>query len=443
MESPIIIAGGGAAGRAAAQTLLAGTSAPLLHIAGPQAEAIDRTLVDKAIMTGRVTAERAAAMRPPLDGLVTRFDTVETVELLGAPERPGTGESPDVRAGTAAGPRVRVVLGSGEQMEARGLVLATGSVPRRLEVPGAAQWTADGRMTTLHAVADADAIRLRLETTGPARVLVSGAGLVGSEAASLLHEAGHTITLVASSSNPGAAALGTALATRMADLHRAAVDARFGTPIVALRADGAVLSDGAEVPADLVIVAHGAVPRLPHGWWTGPASEAAAGASGAAGLPVDDRLRVRGALSVGAAEATVDIADGDGDVADGDGGAAAADAVVGVVAAGAIARWGPPPHRIDHWDDAEAQGAHAARTLLHDLGAGEDPGPYRSWSPWSARIHGRRFAGFGHPLPGAQWRTVTDEPLLVEAVAPDGHVSAVAGLDAGRALRDRAAAVCA
>src|SRR5699024_11331278 len=77
-DAPIVIAGGGAAGRAAAQALLAaeGQPLPLLHLAGPAGEAIDRTVVDKAIMTGRLTAERAQSMRPPLEGLETREDTL-------------------------------------------------------------------------------------------------------------------------------------------------------------------------------------------------------------------------------------------------------------------------------------------------------------------------------------------------------------------------------
>ena len=40
------------------------------------------------------------------------------------------------------------------------------------------------------------------------------------------------------------------------------------------------------------------------------------------------------------------------------------------MAAGDVARWPHPVHgsvRIEHWDNAQDQGAHAARTLLADL----------------------------------------------------------------------------
>ncbi|MHA7224347.1 hypothetical protein ACX80S_18915 [Arthrobacter sp. RHLT1-20] len=45
----------------------------------------------------------------------------------------------------------------------------------------------------------------------------------------------------------------------------------------------------------------------------------------------------------------------------------------------------PPPraptppgqlYGIDHWDAAAAQGAHAARAVLHDITGAPDPGPY-------------------------------------------------------------------
>jgi 3-phenylpropionate/trans-cinnamate dioxygenase ferredoxin reductase subunit len=40
--------------------------------------------------------------------------------------------------------------------------------------------------------------------------------------------------------------------------------------------------------------------------------------------------------------------------------------------------------RIDHWSDAAAQGEHAARTMLADLGAGTHPGDYQPRAPFTA-----------------------------------------------------------
>lgn len=429
---PIVVVGGGAAGRAAAQELLASDAGrPILHLTGPATEAIDRTMVDKAIMTGRLSPDRAMAMRPPLDGATTREDCV-----LAVAEAPG-------------GWSVRL---PGEEVVAAAVVVATGSQPYRLEVPGADAWAAAGRLSTLHSVADALRIRELVEGVDGARVLVTGAGLVGAEAASLMTAAGHRVTLVARSALPGAAAWGPEIAQRLARIHDAAVETHWATRIVSLDEGIAVLDDGTAVEADLVIAAHGARPRIPEG-----VPALADGASAPGGVPVDDRLRVRGAAAPMVAA---------GAIAQHGGGAAGAGDRVGE--RDRVDERGGS-YRIDHWDDAEAQGTHAARTLLHALDRAEDPGPFRPRSPWSARVHGHQLAGFGHPVPGTVERVVEADPLLVEFRAPGGEeeplrpagtahpeggaraaeasgdpnpsaVSAVVGLDAGRTLRDHARA---
>ncbi|GAA2087111.1 FAD-dependent oxidoreductase [Brevibacterium salitolerans] len=499
----LVVAGGGAAGRAAAAALVAAlgphdpqevsSAVPrpederpwrVLHLTGPEGEAVDRTMVDKAVMTGRLTPEKAAALRPPLAGAETSAARLVRVDIAGTPaDQSGSGPCPAprerpgsaVRADTA--PLLRLTLESGAELEAAALIVATGSAPHQLEVPGAGAWRSAGRLSSLHTVEDA--VRIRALVAGaqrrdsspanrPLRVVVSGTGLVGAEAASLLREAGCAVTLVARSVLPAARSLGEPVARRLASLHSAAVDARWGVritelgsvPTVAGGPGAVLLSDGTQVAADLVVAAHGSVPAPPAGLRAGDSAEAmgadgpavpgwgSAGAadSGAesvltAGLPVDSRLRLRGA----AAEAA-----GLGDAAAGAGAPAASGAgvwasshdpePVPVWAAGAVAvHAGETAYRIDHWDDAEAQGAHAARSLLHAFAGGEDPGPYSPVSPWSARIHGHQLAGFGAVVPGVQVHTVSEDPLLVEFAAPvDGRVRAVVGLDAGRSLRDHA-----
>lgn len=489
MDSPIVVAGGGAAGRAAVQTLLTLTDQPIVHLAGPSGEAIDRTLVDKALMTGRVSPDRAVAMRPPLDGVDTRFDILASVaevpagsdtavaevpacsdtavaevpvgSISDAAGAAGAGEAlagPDIAARPGRGSsRLALSLGFGGVLGAAGLIVATGSTPRCLDVPGVDEWARAGRISTLHSVTDALRIREFLEGGEGARVLVSGTGLVGAEAASLLTEAGHHVTLVARSAVPGAAGLGATIAGRLATIHEGAVETRWGTWVVALREGVAALSDGSEVEADLVVVAHGAEPRIPEGLLRdetpddrarpddsghGSGGHDGSGHGSSPGESRPDASRPDGSRGDGSARgAGHDTAAGAGVPVDDRLRAAGWE---NVLAAGAIARFGPQPYRVDHWDDAEAQGAHAARTLLHDLGDGDDPGPYRPWSPWSARIHGHQLAGFGHPLPGSTERIVSEDPLLVEftsAADGAGTVCAVVGLDAGRALRDHARGV--
>ncbi|WP_035281724.1 FAD-dependent oxidoreductase [Brevibacterium album] len=529
----VVIAGGGAAGRAAAGALVAGLAesrsrgsgpgiARIVHLTGPAAEAIDRTMVDKALMTGRLTPERAVSLRPPVEGVETRDAHLLRVEH--------TGE------GTGSAAPLRLVLSGGEVLDAAALIVATGSAPRTLDVPGAADWREAGRLTSLHSAADALRIRGLVEAAAEAqsrlRVIVSGTGLVGSEAAGLLSGADCEVTLVSRSAVPGAEVLGEPIARALADAHSAAVDARWGARIASLDAPpaggapGAVrLDDGTRLEAGLVIAAHGAEPLLPLGL-EGLAGEArkqevvsaAHGTSAVQGTvharsaeAVQDTAAARGAE--GAQDATASTGAG-GDVLTRVGFRAARGLPVDgslrvmsgspglpIWAAGAVAAhagraegFGEPGADdrwlVDHWDDAEAQGAHAARAVLAAFsgadaegalradaegalhtdaqgapraraggdghrtaaaGAGvrsaaaEAPGsagryaPYVPTSAWFARIHGRQLAGFGAVRPGLVPRTVSEEPLLVEFADPrSGRVEAVVGLDAGRALRAHA-----
>ncbi|MBM6546159.1 hypothetical protein JNO54_08400 [Janibacter sp. YIM B02568] len=86
-------------------------------------------------------------------------------------------------------------------------------------------------------------------------------------------------------------------------------------------------------------------------------------------------------------------------------------------------------YRIDHWDDATAQGAHAASTLLHDLGLANDPGPYVPTSLFSARIHGHTLTGAGHPGLADAARIASTDPLLI-VHERNGLPIAATGLDA-------------
>ncbi|MGH3969564.1 MAG: FAD-dependent oxidoreductase, partial [Mycobacterium sp.] len=114
------------------------------------------------------------------------------------------------------------------------------------------------------------------------------------------------------------------------------VDLRVGVGVDAFVGNGRVeavrLSDGAQIPADLVVVGLGVTPATD--WLAG------------SGLRIDGGLVCD---ATGAAEGGTDV-----------------------VAAGDVARWWHPLYeqhlRIEHWDHAARQGAAAARTLL----AGKD-----------------------------------------------------------------------
>lgn len=143
------------------------------------------------------------------------------------------------------------------------LVLATGSEPRRLDVPGA---DLDG-VAYLRTLGDSD--RLRAALTADRRVVVVGGGWIGLEVAAAGRAAGAHVTVLVRDVLPLVGVLGPELAALFADLHREhGVDLRTRADVVEIVAagdctsvGGVALEDGTVVPADLVVVGIGAAPR--------------------------------------------------------------------------------------------------------------------------------------------------------------------------------------
>jgi 3-phenylpropionate/trans-cinnamate dioxygenase ferredoxin reductase component len=229
-----------------------------------------------------------------------------------------------------------LVLADGERLASDGLVIATGATPRRL--PGTDRI---GGVHTLRTLDDCLAVRADLDA-GARRVVVVGAGFIGSEVAATCRSRGLDVTILEALPVPLGQALGAEMGTVMGDLHRDhGVDLRLGTAVAGFDAGGGAegrvervrLADGAAIDADLVVVGIGVTPNT--GWLEG------------SGLALDDGV-VCDATTLAAA---------------------------GVVAAGDVARW--PSRRfgelmrVEHWDNAITMGEHAARRLL----AGDEPGP--------------------------------------------------------------------
>jgi 3-phenylpropionate/trans-cinnamate dioxygenase ferredoxin reductase subunit len=141
------------------------------------------------------------------------------------------------------------------------LLLATGSRVRRLEVPGG---DLPG-VRYLRALPDADALLADLPAAR--RVVVVGAGWIGLEAAAAARTHGAQVTVVEVDRAPLRRVLGDEVAEVFAALHRAhGVAFRFGTGVREFWAgDGGRLAavgltDGTELPADLVIAGVGITP---------------------------------------------------------------------------------------------------------------------------------------------------------------------------------------
>jgi NADPH-dependent 2,4-dienoyl-CoA reductase/sulfur reductase-like enzyme len=234
-----------------------------------------------------------------------------------------------------------VGLHDGEVVAFDGLVIATGSSPRRLP----AQPDLAG-VFTFRTVDDALAVRELF--AGRPRIVVVGAGFIGSEIAATCRQRHLEVTVLEALPQPMVRGLGPVLGEACARLHRRhGVDLRLGVGVEAIEGDGRVervrLADGSTVDADVLIVGVGVAPNTQ---WLD-----------SSGLSLDN--------GVVCDETCL--------------------AAPGIVAAGDVARWPNPLFdgelmRLEHWTNATEQGVHGARRLLEgDPGTPFAPVPF-VWS---------------------------------------------------------------
>jgi 3-phenylpropionate/trans-cinnamate dioxygenase ferredoxin reductase subunit len=137
-----------------------------------------------------------------------------------------------------------VELADGTRLPYGALVLATGSEPRTLDVPGA-------QPLTLRTHADSDRIKA---TFGEGkRLAVVGGGWIGLEVAAAAREAGTEVTVVEAAEQPLLGVLGSDMGKVFADLHREhGVDLRLGsTDLAGLEADAVVVGVGVRPRTEL------------------------------------------------------------------------------------------------------------------------------------------------------------------------------------------------
>ncbi|OBG34267.1 pyridine nucleotide-disulfide oxidoreductase [Mycobacterium alsense] len=197
--------------------------------------------------------------RPPLSKEVLRKE-VDDVALK--PREWYDEKDITLRLGSAATgldtARQTLTLDDGTELGYDELVIATGLVPRRIP-----------------ALPDLDGIRvlrsfdesmaLREQASAARRAVVVGAGFIGCEVAASLRTLGVDVVLVEPQPTPLAAVLGERIGELVARLHRdEGVDVRLGLGVAEVRGEGhvdaVVLTDGAELPADLVVIGIGSRP---------------------------------------------------------------------------------------------------------------------------------------------------------------------------------------
>jgi 3-phenylpropionate/trans-cinnamate dioxygenase ferredoxin reductase subunit len=220
----------------------------------------------------------------------------------------------------------RVTLADGRAIAFDRLLLTTGAEPRRIAVDGAAL---DG-VHQLRTLADCDVLRERLEDGG--RVVVVGAGWIGSEFAASARQRGLEVTVVDPLELPNERIFGAEIGDFYRDVHTShGVEMVLGEGVEAILGDTAVkavrTAGGREIACDFVVVGIGVTPR----------TQLAA----AAGLAVDNGILVSDALQTSAPN---------------------------VFAAGDVANADHPFYgerlRLEHWANALNQGPAAARSML-------------------------------------------------------------------------------
>jgi NADPH-dependent 2,4-dienoyl-CoA reductase/sulfur reductase-like enzyme len=157
-------------------------------------------------------------------------------------------------------PRGRsVVLASGREIVADGVVLATGA--RARPFPG----DRISGVHTLRSLDDAVALREDLRTGG--RLVVIGAGFIGAEVASTARALGVEVTVIESDPLPLGRVLGPEVAAACTALHEDnGVRLITGTAVTGLAGTGRVrevrLAGGRTVAADAVVAGIGAMPNV-------------------------------------------------------------------------------------------------------------------------------------------------------------------------------------
>ncbi|OMH31502.1 hypothetical protein BGP79_11045 [Tersicoccus sp. Bi-70] len=339
----IIIVGASLAGLSAARALRAGGFGGELTVVGAEhARPYDRPPLTKDFLRGSCSTADLA---------------LEADEDLGARWLLGS-------AAVSLDAATRTVgLADGTTVRADGVVLATGAdaVDHPLLPVGP-------NVHTLRTMADAE--RLRAELGDGRRLVIVGAGFIGTEIAASAAALGADVTLLSQDAVPLRRALGEPIGDFLAAEHRAhgvrvIAPARITDVDRAGRADeppGAVtalrLADGTVLPADVVVVGIGS--RAATGWLAGSGLRLAADG----GVLCDESGR-----ALAAEDADTDRID-PGTVDAGAGGAAAV--VDGVVAVGDCAAWWDPyrgtHHRLEHWTGAVERAGIVAGVLLDTPG---------------------------------------------------------------------------
>lgn len=239
----VVIVGASAGGLSTAEALRRlGHDGPITLVGEEQDLPYDRPPLSKQMLRGEWSVK-------DLD-----LRTPESLAVLNCDWRLGVRAS-----GLDPGNRL-VELGDGSELGYDEVVVATGSRPRCL--PGTEHLRGVHVLRSIR-----DAVALRDDLRPGRRLVIIGAGFIGSEVAATARALGVEVTLLEAAPVPLARAVGTSVGSMLMELHRengvVVKTSAFVSELLSVNGTvtGVVLQDGTVVVADLVLVAIGSLPN--------------------------------------------------------------------------------------------------------------------------------------------------------------------------------------
>ena len=157
--------------------------------------------------------------------------------------------------------RQRVSTASGEQFDYDAAIIATGSRPRKLDVPGA-------DLEGIHYLRGIDDVNgIRDEIAAGKRIAIVGAGYIGLEVAAVSAQLGLEVTVVEMADRVMSRVVSPELSSFYAAVHRNnGVELLLSTGVNGLtgsgRVDGVLLGNGETLDTDMVVIGIGIVPNM-------------------------------------------------------------------------------------------------------------------------------------------------------------------------------------